>query len=288
MGSRLSVLKKFLIGALIGIVSTVPGVSGAVLAVCFGIYERIVADIADITHKIREDFRFLLTIGLGLAFGIVITSIGLDYFIENYAVASMMLFTGMILGQLPELWRFTEPEIKASKTNISAFFVGFAVMCLFLISFLIIGESEDLVLTHDLTSCFYMLLIGVIFAVSHLAPGISGATVLLAMGLYAALLSAIATFDLVLMVPLLIGIFVGLIGFAKVVHHALRNYRKSTYMLILGLTAGSVLLIVKEAVVAYSGTADIVSGAAALVAGIIISIAFSRLGREASKEFSAS
>jgi len=283
MDSPLSTLKKFTIGALVGIVSTVPGVSGAVLAVCFGIYERLIADIADIRHKIKEDFGFLMVVGLGIAFGIVVSFKGLDWILENYMVASMMLFTGMILGQLPELWKFTEPEIKPSKTNILALVVGIAVMCLFLA--LAMLESEEVVLTHDMTSCIYMIIIGVIFAMSHLAPGISGATVLLAVGLYPPLINTIASFDAVLMVPLIIGIFVGLIGFANIVHRAITEFRKSTYMVILGLTMGSLLVIMWEAISVEPGIADIALGAVALVAGILISIWFSKLGRKASKEF---
>ncbi|MCL2296430.1 MAG: DUF368 domain-containing protein, partial [Methanomassiliicoccaceae archaeon] len=160
MESPLSALKKFIIGALVGVVSTVPGVSGAVLAVCFGIYERLIADVADIYHKIREDFAFLLMVGLGIAFGILVSFKGLDWILENYLVASMMLFTGMILGQLPELWKFTEPAVSPSKTNILAFIVGIAIMCLFLA--LSMQKSEEIVLTHDMMSCIYMLIVGVI------------------------------------------------------------------------------------------------------------------------------
>jgi putative membrane protein len=278
-----SILKKFSIGTLIGIVSTMPGVSGAVLAVCFGIYERLIADIADFVHKIREDFGFLMTVGLGIAFGIVIVSLGLDFILENYEVASMMLFTGLILGQLPELWKHTEPEIKLSKLNVLSFIVGLIIMGFFLI----LGASEDVVLSHNLTSCLYMILIGVIFSVSHLAPGISGSTVLLAMGLLAPLTHTIATFDIFLMVPLLIGVFAGLFSFAKVIHYALKNYRKSTYMMIFGLTVGSIFVIMKEAVIAYSGVEDLALGAVAFVAGILVSIWFSRLGRNTSEEFAS-
>lgn len=282
MESPRSALKKFLIGTVVGIVSTVPGVSGAVLAVCFGIYERLVADIADISHKIKEDFRFLMIVGLGIALGIVVSFKGLDWILENYLVASMMLFTGMILGQLPELWKHTEPEIKPSKTNILAFVIGIAVMCLFLALAMI--ESEEAVLTHDVVSCIYMLIIGVIFAMSHLAPGISGATVLLAIGLYPPLIEAISSFDAVLMAPFVIGVFVGLIGFAKIVHHAITKYRKSTYMAILGLTIGSIFMIIWEAVSAEPGIADIALGAVALVAGVLISLLFSRIGKKASAQ----
>ncbi|MDR0309636.1 MAG: DUF368 domain-containing protein [Candidatus Methanoplasma sp.] len=285
MESSLSAVKKFLIGALVGIVSTVPGVSGAVLAVCFGIYERLVADVADIYHKIREDFAFLMLVGTGLAFGIVVSFLGLEWILDNYLVASMMLFTGMILGQLPELWRYTEPEIRPSGTNIVAFAVGVIIMCIFLA--LAFSNAEEVVLKHDVASIFWMLIIGVIFAMSHLAPGISGATVLLAVGLYPPLIHTVSSFDVVLMVPLVIGIFIGLIGFAKVVHHALTRYRKSTYMVILGLTIGSILVIIQEAVTANPGITDIALGAVALVAGIVISIMFSKMGRKASVENTA-
>jgi len=285
MESALSSVKKFFIGMLVGIVSTVPGVSGAVLAVVFGIYERLVEDIADIRHKLREDFAFLMIVGIGLVIGIIISFKGLDWILENYLVASMMLFTGMILGQLPELWKFTLPETKPSATNILAFVIGIAIMIVFLI--IAMYETEGIVLEHDLTSGMYMIIIGIIFSISHLAPGISGATVLLAMGLYPALIDTISGFDVYLMVPLLIGILIGLIGFAKVVHYALTRYRKSTYMLIFGLTIGSLLVIGREVVIAEPGITDIALGIAALVAGILISIWFSRLGRKSSKESSS-
>jgi len=282
MESALSSVKKFFVGLLVGIVSTVPGVSGAVLAVVFGIYERLVEDIADIRHKIRDDFAFLMIVGVGIIIGVIVSFKGLDWILENYLVASMMLFTGMILGQLPELWKYTLPETKPSKTNILAFAVGIAIMCVFLV--IAMYETEGIVLEHDMKSGMYMIIIGIIFSISHLAPGISGATVLLAMGLYPALIETISGFDVILMVPLVIGILIGLIGFAKVVHYALSRYRKTTYMLILGLTIGSLLVIGREVVIAEPGIMDIALGVVALVAGILISIWFSRLGRKASKE----
>ena len=282
MESALSSAKKFFIGMLVGIVSTVPGVSGAVLAVVFGIYERLVEDIANIRHKIREDFAFLMVVGVGLVIGVIISFKGLDWILENYLIASMMLFTGMILGQLPELWKFTLPETKPSRTNILAFIIGIAIMIMFLV--IAMYESEEIVLEHDITSVVFIIIIGIIFSISHLAPGISGATVLLAMGLYPALIHTISGFDVFLLIPLLIGILIGLIGFAKVVHFALTRYRKTTYMLIFGLTIGSLLVIGREVVIAEPGLTDIALGVAALVAGILISIWFSRLGRKTSKE----
>ncbi|MCL1979015.1 MAG: DUF368 domain-containing protein [Methanomassiliicoccaceae archaeon] len=282
MESPLAALKKFLIGALLGIISFVPGVSGVVLAVTLGVYERIVEDIADIFHKIRQDFNFLMVIGLGLLFGMVIASFGLKYVIDNYTIAAMMLFLGMILGQIPQLWKYTLPEVKPSKTDITALVIGVLIMCLFLV----FRVSEDVEVGHDVASILLMLLIGVIYAIAHIAPGISGSTLLLAIGLLYLPMEVISSFDFVLLLPFAIGTAVGLIGFARTVHYAISNYRKTTYMMIFGLTIGSFLVVFKEAYSAYGGAEDILFGAIALAVGILVSLWFSRVGQKTSAEYS--
>jgi putative membrane protein len=282
METPLSALKKFLIGTLLGIISAVPGVSGVVLAVTFGVYERLVDDIAHIRHKIIEDFSFLITLGIGLVFGIILISFGLDFFIENYKIASMLLFFGMILGQLPQLWKYTMPEIKSSKTDIAALIIGVIVMCLLLV----LGVSNDITVGHDPSSIIFMLFIGIIYAISHIAPGISGSTLLFALGLLELLTHTIASFDAVLLVPLVIGTIIGLIGFAKIVHYALVHYRKPTYMMIFGFTIGSILIVLKETYESYTGPSDLALGVVALIVGILISLWFSRIGKKTSKELS--
>jgi len=300
MESPLSALKKFLIGALLGIISFVPGVSGVVLAVTLGVYERIVEDIADIIHKVREDFNFLLLIGIGLVFGMVVVSFTLKNVI--YTIPSMMLFLGMITGQLPHLWKYTMPEVKSSGTDIAMFVLGIVIMCFFLVFSL-----SSVTVGHDTSSVLLMLVIGVVYAIAHIAPGISGSTLLFAMGLLTLPLDIISSFDMVLLIPFALGTIGGLIGFAKIVHYAITKHRKPTYMMIFGLTIGSFLVVLKEIVThysgsvdilgilfrdsglvttLYSGTADILLGAVALFVGILISLWFSKIGKKTSEEFS--
>jgi putative membrane protein len=283
MESKLSDVKKFLIGTLLGIISAVPGVSGVILAVTFGVYERLVEDIADIRHKIREDFRFLLVLGLGLLFGIVIISFGLTFVIDNYKIAAMLLFFGMIVGQLPELRKYTMPEIKPSKRDIAARVIGVAIMC----SLLVFGISsiEYSETTHEIKWVLLMLLIGVIYAISHIAPGISGSTLLFAFGLLYLPLETIREHDFVLLLPLVIGTFIGLIGFAKIVHYAIVRYRKTTYMMIFGFAVGSVLIVLRETYNAYNEPTDLILGVAALAVGILLSLWFSRIGKRTSAEY---
>lgn len=62
-------LKDILVGALVGLVSMLPGASGATIAVIFGIYERLVSDLADIKHRLLKDLRFIILIFIGIVLG---------------------------------------------------------------------------------------------------------------------------------------------------------------------------------------------------------------------------
>lgn len=274
-------VKKFLIGTLIGIASMVPGVSGAVLAVCFGVYERAVAVLADLRHKLREEFSFIALLALGIVFGMFLVASGLDFLFEQYRFISILLFTGLIIGQYPELWRHTEPAVKPSATNIVCLVIGFLIMC----SFLFMGETQDKVLTHDTMSYFYMMIVGIFLAISKISPGISGSTILMAVGLMVPLTRAMATFDIKLLIPLGIGMIIGLVLFSKVVNYALNNYRISSYMMIFGLTLGSTIVMLSTSIEHYAGSMDLLTGATALIIGIVISIIFTKLGRKTSQDF---
>lgn len=281
MESPLSAIKKFAVGSVIGIASTVPGVSGAVLAVCFGVYERLVADIADLRHRLKKDFWFILIIGLGILFGMFLSAFGLDFIFENYRMISVLLFAGLIIGQLPELWTQTDTSVKPKSTNYLALIVGLIIMG----SFLIMGTSESKVIGHDITSILYMVLVGVIFSVSKLAPGISGATILLAIGLFEPLMKVMTNFDIILLIPLGIGILIGLVVFSKVVNYALNHYRKSTYFMIFGLTIGSIFVMLGDAVNHYVGGTELAVGIVCFIVGIVLSILFTKIGKSTKEEF---
>lgn len=266
-------IKRFMIGTLIGIASMLPGVSGAVIAVCFGVYERLIADVADIFHKWRSDLLFLALIGCGIVVGMVAVAFGLDY-LGKYKVLSLFLFAGLIAGQLPGLFALTSDGTPIKSVNYLAIAVGILIMCVFLF----LGTGQDAVLTHDASSFVIMIAVGIFLAISKLAPGISGSTVMLVFGLFYPLMAAITHFDLFLLLPVGIGLLIGLLGFSKVVNYAINSYRKSTYFVIFGLTIGSLLVIFKDALNEALTSMDMVYGMIAVVVGIAISLWFVRLG----------
>jgi putative membrane protein len=281
MVSKIEQIKRFFIGTIVGIASMLPGVSGGVIAVCFGIYERLVADLADLRHRIKTDFYFLLVIGLGILFGMFVIAFGLEYLMDTYMVIALFFFVGLIIGQMPELWKLTKPKTqKFDSYNILAVIVGFLIM----VAILFMGVANDVVLGHDLSSYISLIFVGIIIAVSKLAPGISGSTIILALGLYHPLMKAITDLDWALIIPLMLGLIVGLLAFAKFINYALNSHKTSTYCMIIGLTIGSILVIFDYAYQDISSYLDVIGGIVSLLLGIGLSLLFVRIGKMSGME----
>ena len=276
MGLRL--VKDILVGALIGIVSMLPGASGATIAVVFGVYERLIGDLANLRTKLLKDIRFIVVIGVGILLGMFICAFGLDFLITNAEIPMMFFFVALILCQVPDIRRLGDDGKPVTAYNILAFAVGFAVM----IAFLFIGEgtaSEE-----TASSAVVMFLVGIVLAVSKLAPGISGSTVLLALGLFTPFMEAFTNFDLMALLPIGLGLIVGVLLFSRVIDFCMTRSRKSTYSAILGLTIGSIVTVTAEALMGLSDGGSVIECAVAVVTGIVLGILLSRVSAGYAKD----
>ena len=182
-------LKDFLVGALVGIMSMMPGASGGIIAVIFGIYERLIADIADIRNKLLKDLRFIVPVGIGMLVGLVVCAVGIDALLQDWEVPMMFFFATLILYQMPDIRDLAngDDDNRPTSWNVAACAVGFLVM----VAFLFIGSSDSDVSLIDLDAVDLVLLfvVGVVIALSKIVPGLSGAAILLAIGLYTPLMT---------------------------------------------------------------------------------------------------
>ena len=232
-------VKDLMVGALMGMVSFLPGASGSTIAVIFRIYERLVADVADIRNKLLKDLRFIIPIGIGVLAGMFLCAKVLDELSKEYEVQLMFLFVALIITQIPDIKRMGDDGSRLSTADAIAFIAGVAVM----VVFMVIGWNAPV--DKDSSGFLLMVAIGMIYAMSLLSPGISGSTILLALGFYWVYTNVIGDFihhmDLVL--PIALGALIGALLFSKVIDYCMRNYRKTTYMAILGLTVGSAVTV---------------------------------------------
>ena len=286
MSSSLQTVRTFIIGTIIGIVAMIPGLSGAVLAVCLGVYERLIADLADLRHKLKEDFHFILLIVVGILVGTFIVSFGLDYVLENYEAIAYLFFTGLIIGQLPSLLKQTDRTKPVTKANILALAIGLGVMVVMGI-LIVLEDPQQAVFDHNFAAYICMIGIGFVFAISHLIPGISGTTIMAVLGVLTVLTSAIKDLDFAFLIPLCFGLLLGVLVFAKIVHRAITNHRNTTYSVVIGLTIGSIGVMLLYVYPEIGGWEDIALGILFFFVGILVSVALSKLGKEPFPETSA-
>ena len=232
-------VKDLMVGVLMGVVSFLPGASGSTIAVIFRVYERLVADVADIRNKLLKDLWFIIPIGIGVLAGMFFCAKVLDELSKQYEIQLMFLFVALIVTQIPDIKRMGDDGNKLTTADIIAFIAGIAIM----VVFMIIGWNAPV--DKENSGFIVMMLIGVIYAMSLLSPGISGSTILLALGFYWVYTNVIGDFihHLDLMVPIALGVLIGALVFSKVIDFCMRNYRKTTYMAILGLTVGSAVTV---------------------------------------------
>ena len=88
----------FIKGLIIGIGKVMPGVSGALLAINFKVYDRIVESLVNFFSDWKKNLRFLVELGLGIIIAIILFSNGIRYLLNNYNFLMMMLFMGLIGG----------------------------------------------------------------------------------------------------------------------------------------------------------------------------------------------
>lgn len=272
-------LKDVLVGTLVGIVSMLPGASGATIAVIFGIYERLISDLAEIRERLFKDLRFIIPVGIGIVFGLFVCAFGLKALMDQWEVPMMFFFAALILAQVPDVRSLGDDGQPMTAYNWAALVIGFAVMLVFLwIS--LSGNGVD----RAVDGFAVWLLVGIILAVSKLAPGVSGSTILLALGLFTPFMDAMTAFDMSALIPGGIGLLIGVLVFARVVDYFIRNHRKSTYMVILGLTVGSIVTVSIEAATKLDGTTVILQSIVGIVIGLVLGVGLSRISKKYAAE----
>lgn len=284
-------VKDFLVGALVGIMSMMPGASGGIIAVIFGVYERLISDLANIREKLLKDLRFIIPLGLGIVVGLVVCAVGIDALLQDWEVAMMFFFAALILCQLPDIYKLSNDDSDERPTNWNLLVC--AAGAVVMIAFLFVGSSDSGIslVEMDAVDVVLLFVIGVVVALSKIVPGLSGAAILLAIGLYTPLMDLIGDMDMSIimeritaLIPILVGLVVGVLGLSKIVDWFMRNHRRSTYFCILGMTAGSVVTV---AVQATQGMADVDAGVMipASVVGIVMGLALGYVLSRVSRKY---
>jgi putative membrane protein len=223
-----------------GVAEIVPGTSGGTIAFISGIYERLVNSLQRFTPSlilrlrkegikgvwVYTDATFLLILFVGMAVSIIVFANSIGYLLYNEPVALWSFFFGMVMASC---WVVSKD---ISRTQFQSYI------------FLIVGVLIGLVVTHiaplEISPTPAALFFGGMFAVcAWILPGLSGSFILLIFGLYAFVVEAIKSFDVVSLVTLGAGCVIGLVSFSQVLSVLFSRYRNGTLAVLTGFMMGS-------------------------------------------------
>lgn len=224
-------------GILAGIGAITPGLSGGVLMVVFGIYEPLLRFLANIRHKFMENIRFFLPIGIGGVLGVVGFSAVVDYAFSHFAAQFTWLFIGFICGTFPSLLKTSGKEGRKSWH-----WILLAVMSVG--TFFLMNWLETIRNVTMTPNFFVWMMSGALTGLGLVIPGMSPSNFLIYLGLYQPMASGIRQFDFGVIIPLILGVVVVILVFAKLVAWLFRRHYAFMYHFILGIVIGSTAAII--------------------------------------------
>lgn len=227
---------KVLQGALIGLGAVLPGISGGVLCVVFGIYKTIMEFLADPFRKFKTHVPKLIPIGIGGVIGFIGVAKLLEILLERYPAPSVCLFIGLITGMLPSLFREAGEQGRNKNSYIS---MGIAMVVIFA---LLIGLK---LLSVQITpNFFWYIFCGCCLALSVIAPGMSFSTLLMPLGLYEPFVAGIGNLDFSILIPGGIGGLATVILFAKAVDTLFDKHYSVAFHAIIGIVIAATIMII--------------------------------------------
>ena len=230
-------LWRFVKGMFIGSGFILPGVSGGALAAIFGLYERIIRFLANITKDFWENVRFFIPVGLGALFGIVILSFGVSHVLEHYETIIMWFFVGCIVGMLPSLWQ------EAGKKGRQPREIGITVIST-LLATLLLAYGEQAFNGQVAPSFPAWMIAGLLIALGGLIPGLSPSNFILYMGLYKLMADGFKTLDLSVMLPIGIGMILTVLLLSKLIEQIFDRYYPQFFHFIVGVVLASTIMII--------------------------------------------
>ncbi|QOD61928.1 DUF368 domain-containing protein [Polaribacter haliotis] len=228
-------------GMAMGAADVVPGVSGGTIAFISGIYEELLGSISNVNLKLFKILKtegvkaawkqvngsFLLALFIGIFISIISLAKTIKWLLENEPVLLWSFFFGLVLASIIYIGKQIE------KWNVVS------ILALIVATFLAYYVTTLNPLVSENSSLLFMFLAGAIAICAMILPGISGAFILVLLGAYKPILSAVNDRDLKTVAVVGLGAIIGLLSFSKILKWMFTNYKNITLATLTGFIIGS-------------------------------------------------
>ena len=260
----------FIKGLIIGIGKVMPGVSGALLAINFKVYDRLVESLVNFFSDWKNNLRFLVELGSGIIISIILFSNGFRYLLNNYNFLMMMLFMGLIGGGSYNYIRSVNYEKKEYK------YILFIIGVLIGISF--IGKGDNYVISNSFKDNIVFFLGGVIEVFTSIIPGISGTAIMMIMGIYDMVLMIVGRIydfsyvisNINIYISYGLGIIISFILGTLLINYLLKKKKRLMEIMISSFSIYSILMMGVMTFSKRASVIEIILGIMLMVVGTVI------------------
>ena len=242
----------FLKGMAMGIVNVIPVSSGTV-SLIIGVFERFINSIKSLNLKAfkllfkgefsefakKTDFKFLITLILGILAGMILTAISLKAIFKKYEVVAYAFFIGLIVASIVYVYKMI------GKKTTKMILLMIAAMA---ISFYLSIKSNP----YPNDNFIYLILCGVVGSLGMIVPGISGSHLMMVMGNYELIvtqaipeIAKMSTFvhGMSILLPFLIGAVISIISISYLLSWLMQEFRNETLSVLTGFMIGSLPVV---------------------------------------------
>jgi putative membrane protein len=234
-----------------GSADIVPGVSGGTVALVLGIYDRLIHNISQGAHALRQlltrdaagavgtlkriEWIWLFALLGGILTAIVALSSVIETLLHEQPIRMSGLFLGLILGSI---WVAVRMLDKVDGISI-ALMLGLGAAMFLLLGLRSDTEVPDSALEVVTKPWWVFFLAGAIAICAMILPGISGSFILVMLGMYTEVLGAVNDRDFGVLIAFMLGCVVGLALFSTLLNWLLERYHRWVLAAMIGLMLGS-------------------------------------------------
>lgn len=231
-------------GACMGAADVIPGVSGGTIAFLMGIYQELLDSIKSLNGeafkllfkgKIAEFWKhingnFLVSIFAGILVSVFSLARLMKYLLEFHPIQLWSFFFGLILASAIYILKGLD---KWSLPNIISLLAGVGIA-----AFICVASPAQ---TPD--ALWFIFLSGAIAICAMILPGISGSFILLLLGKYAFVMTAVTELNIPVLAVFAVGCAVGIVSFSHFLSWLLKKFYMLTIALLSGFMLGSLLKV---------------------------------------------
>lgn len=245
-------MKTLLKGIIVGIGGIAPGLSGSVLLVIFGLYQKTINAISTLFKNFKKNIKFLIPLVIGFGIGVLIFSKVVDFFLNNFEMQTRFTFLGLVLGTIPLFFK----EVKKNGFSKKYYIFIAVAACIGITLFSLNSGAFPQIKNPNFLQA---VLLGIAVAASSIVPGVDSAVILSTFGLYELYVSSLANLNFKVLIPAGLGLLIGAFAISFIMNTLVKNFYTATFSIIFGLFISIIPSVLNESCVLSLDTTSIIS-----------------------------